>query len=665
MEVRQQPATLTTTRVIALTASIGIGLLAVLGMQATREATNTRAERDATAALGRATTSVFESTSAAVGAVDTIAARSTTTGGPASVAGLAVDARVDGVSSVSWLPQESADSGGPEHRAALASTLAIARDQGRLRLSPPFEQGNERVVAAVRAVYREGAVLTVDGGFGTSGQRRDRLAGWVVGIVPTAPLVDKAAQDSLTLVAKDGSAIVGRHQADTGGFAASNTFKVAGRMWTLSISADTHASPGLDFWLPPTIGALLIGILAVAVRWRAKHNRLLEEQLTGLQSQLAMIGDVAPVVQQTLDLGEVLPAAAVRLTDRLSLAGVSFTFVDDHGRHTEVFAYGATTSADAVAVVALPEGVPGHADLALSLQRGGRLGGIVRARTTRPLSATECAGLGAVAEMISSALVTARLFDQQAQAVKRLSEVDALKSTFLETASHELRTPVTAIAGFARLAHEQWDELPEDQRKLFIERIWANASVLDNLVADLLNFSRMERGGLQAHNEPVALSSLVPEIVTRLSPIFDTHRINSEISPGVVVLGERRGIEQIVTNLLSNAVKFSPVDSHVAVRLAVVANRAVLSVDDQGPGVPHAERERIFSRFFRGRGPVVIRTRGAGIGLSVVTALAEQMDATVEVGDSPTGGARFTVSFPIPSALNDGVEREESHVAQS
>lgn len=663
MEVRQQQATLATTRVLASAIAIGIGVLALLGTLSAREAARARAQRDAFDALGRATASLHATLDAAIDAVDTIAARSTTTGGPGSIAGLAVEARAAGVTSVTWLARDAPVPAPYSSASGFAGTLALTRDQGRLRLSEPFiTEGEQRAVAAVRAVYRQAGNLTVDGGFGTSGQRRDRIEGWVVGMIPTAPLIDAAAEPGVSLVARDGEAMVGGDDRRPAG---TNTVTAAGRVWTLGVSLADEESAGFAAWLPPLIALGVFAILGGAVRWGARRNRLLHGQLAGLQSQLAMISDVAPVVQHTLDLGEVLPAAAVRLSDRLSLAGVSFTFVDDRGRHTEAFSYGTATNRGVAPVVSLPDGAPAQSDLALSLQRGGRLGGIVRARTTRALTGTECAGLSAVAEMISSALMTARIFDQQAQAVKRLSELDALKSTFLETASHELRTPVTAIAGFARLAHEQWDELPEDQRRLFVDRIWANASVLDNLVADLLNFSRMERGGLQARNEPVVLSTLIPEVIERLAPIFDTHRIDAQIDAGMVVAGEQRGIEQIVTNLLSNAVKFSPVDSQVDVRLEAVDGFAVLTVDDAGPGVPEAERERVFSRFFRGRSPEVIRTRGAGIGLSVVKALVEQMNATVGVGDSPAGGARFTVSFPMvsPGAMTENTK--ETHVAQS
>src|SRR5690606_4666125 len=107
---------------------------------------------------------------------------------------------------------------------------------------------------------------------------------------------------------------------------------------------------------------------------------------------------------------------------------------------------------------------------------------------------------------------------------------------------------------------------------------------------------------------------------------------------------------RVVTNLLTNAIKFSPVGSTITVGIhASDQGGGVLTVSDQGPGVPVEDRQRIFTRFYRGSGDAVLQTRGVGIGLSVVSELIERVGGTVEIGDAPGGGAQFTVWLPGPS----------------
>jgi len=642
---------------LAAALATAVLLVAILAADATSAAATAGAERRAAISVARAETALVRAVQIGIDAIDVIAARAATAG-PASVTGLGIGAR--GIASVSWAPR------GSTQGSALAAALDTARDQGVARISAPYRRGGRRVVAAVRAVYEDSGSLTVDAGPGTSGQRRDRLSGWVIGIIPTDRVINAAAQNQLSLTATDGSSVVGRSNQRSGGLISEMTVEIGGRQWSVRAFADTDVPLTPRYWMTLLAGIAVAIAVALSTSLDVINRKRLEAQLGGLQGELGMIEDVAPIVQNTLDLALVLPATAIRLTDRLSLTGIAFTVIDDDGRANEIFSYGALPHSASPTITSLRQSVGANTELALSLQRGGRVGGVLRVRTGRALSAAETAALGAVAEMMSSALMNARAFEQQAQAVKRLGDLDVLKTAFLETASHELRTPVTAIAGFARLVHEQWDELPEEHRRLFVERIWANAGVLDNLVSDLLNFSSAERGSLQVSAEPVDLSALAPEVITRLLPVFDRHRIVADATPGIVVVGDRTAIEQVLTNLLSNAAKFSPDNSEIVVNVRMQDGRGLLTVDDAGPGVPLAERERIFSRFFRGRGVEVIRTRGAGIGLSVVKALADTMKATVEVGESPSGGARFTVSFPAPldSTVALDLDKEVAHATQ-
>ena len=115
-----------------------------------------------------------------------------------------------------------------------------------------------------------------------------------------------------------------------------------------------------------------------------------------------------------------------------------------------------------------------------------------------------------------------------------------------------------------------------------------------------------------------------------------------------------------MTNLVGNAAKYSPEGTRIVVRTRARQDRAELVVDDEGPGVPLAEREQIFSRFFRGRGDAVVNTRGAGLGLAIVSEFAASMGGQVKVAASDMGGARFVVSYPLAeSTASEGA----AHVA--
>jgi signal transduction histidine kinase len=357
--------------------------------------------------------------------------------------------------------------------------------------------------------------------------------------------------------------------------------------------------------------------------------------------ELDLITTLGPVVQESMDLGRILPTIGVHLREELGLAGVAVAVPGEDGAHRDVFVLGAVD--DGPASFELPREVPAGTTVALSLTRGGRSAGVLRIRAGRSLTQSDLEPVRAAAELTTAAIVNAQLFEQQDEAMRRLRDLDELKTVFLGTASHELRTPVTAIAGFATLLDQRWDEFTAEQHRLFAGRIAANANALEALVQDLLDFARLERGKLVVSFEAVDLCEMVKEVLDRLALLFSTHEIETDLHETGPVLADRNGIERIVTNLTANAVKYSPAGTTVTVRVAPTPEGAELVIDDQGAGVPEAERQRVFSRFFRGAGEAVIRTKGTGIGLAVVKEFVDEMGGEVSVSQAPGGGARFRV----------------------
>ena len=135
------------------------------------------------------------------------------------------------------------------------------------------------------------------------------------------------------------------------------------------------------------------------------------------------------------------------------------------------------------------------------------------------------------------------------------------------------------------------------------------------------------------------------------------HRVLAGLEPGVRVAGSKLAIERVVVNLVGNAAKYSPAGTTIRVRVEG-GTTARLIVDDEGPGVPEEEREQIFSRFFRGKGDAVIRTRGAGLELAIVTEFAASMGGQVSIDSAPTGGTRFQVTYPVREPLRGPLNEE-------
>jgi len=235
----------------------------------------------------------------------------------------------------------------------------------------------------------------------------------------------------------------------------------------------------------------------------------------------------------------------------------------------------------------------------------------------------------------------------------REQEGERLRSELLGVVSHELQTPLTAIKGALELVVDE-DEggLSRVQRR-FLGTIERNTGRLIVLVGDLLDLSRLDAGRLQLDLRPLDTRQVVDGCVSSLSNLFEgrgqTVRVAAmdELPP---LLGDRRRVEQIVTNLLANAAKYTPAGGIVEVSAHVEGNRVAVVVSDSGPGIPEAERELIFDRFYRGRDATRQGEAGSGLGLAIVRSLVELHGGSARAEAPPPGsslrGAQFVVELP-------------------
>ncbi|HET9495834.1 MAG TPA: GAF domain-containing protein, partial [Chloroflexia bacterium] len=242
----------------------------------------------------------------------------------------------------------------------------------------------------------------------------------------------------------------------------------------------------------------------------------------------------------------------------------------------------------------------------------------------------------------------------------RLRELEHMKDEFLSTAAHELRTPLTTVRMSAGLAMEQIDAMvargDADQRlSNLVGLVVEGSERLQALVNDLLDLTRLEQGRAAIVMEEIDLRSVARAAIEATSPLFQSkaQRLSAHL-PEVYcgVMGDSQRLEQVVINLLSNAHKYSPPGSLVEVRVVRAGSECLLSVRDNGPGVPEDEREAIFERFYRSSLHRNDRTASTGLGLPIARTVAELHKGSVWVEPAPGGGALFWLALPLATQFD-------------
>jgi two-component system OmpR family sensor kinase len=216
---------------------------------------------------------------------------------------------------------------------------------------------------------------------------------------------------------------------------------------------------------------------------------------------------------------------------------------------------------------------------------------------------------------------------------------------FVADASHELRTPLTSIRGFAELYRQGAVDGPAEVARV-MGRVESEAARMGGLVDDLLLLARLDQERPLVLT-PVDLLTVAADVVHDARAGAPEHPIELEVSVAPpVVLGDEPRLRQVLHNLVSNAYRHTPPGTPILVRLAVAGDDALVEVVDHGPGLPAAAREQIFERFYRTDTARDRDRGGAGLGLAIVAALVHAHSGTVDVLDTPGGGATFRVRIP-------------------
>ncbi len=236
--------------------------------------------------------------------------------------------------------------------------------------------------------------------------------------------------------------------------------------------------------------------------------------------------------------------------------------------------------------------------------------------------------------------------------VTREREIDRLKSDFISTAAHELRTPLASIFGYSELLMSE-AEFPEADRQEYLACIHEKAGNLDRLVDDLLDLSRLESGRLIFVNqEDFSLNASIRNLVASYRREFPGHRFEAHLPAGEPVIHADQGkFHRLLENLLSNAVKYSPGGGLIGVEVELTPGGWRVSVQDEGVGMKPEELERAFEKFFRAA-PADRGVRGMGLGLSICKSIVEAHGGEITMESEYGRGSR--VQFTLPAASAEG-----------
>jgi PAS domain S-box-containing protein len=238
------------------------------------------------------------------------------------------------------------------------------------------------------------------------------------------------------------------------------------------------------------------------------------------------------------------------------------------------------------------------------------------------------------------------------EATNRLRALDDMKNTFLQAVSHDLRTPLSAILGLAVTLERPDIRLEPDDARDLARRIAHNARRLERLVRNLLDMDRLARGIVTPKLEPTDLAALVSRVMDE-SQVIEPERLIVDLAP-IEIPADAAKVERIVENLLANTARHTPPAVRVWVTVRAAAGGVELIVEDEGPGVPEDQRDRIFEPFQQASESAE-HSPGVGVGLTLVRRFAELHGGRAWVQERDGGGASFHVFLPgVPDEARGG-----------
>jgi signal transduction histidine kinase len=273
----------------------------------------------------------------------------------------------------------------------------------------------------------------------------------------------------------------------------------------------------------------------------------------------------------------------------------------------------------------------------------GRLAGGDRSARVEVGGLSETATLGAAFNEMAGQL--------EIEASQR-DQLDRLKDEFVLTASHELRSPLTSVQGFAELLMLERDTLTPKQVET-VEVILDNCRHLVRLLNDLLDLARSDAGRLAIKPKPTEVAALIDDAVrTMRAQTEAAHQtLAQRVEPGLPLIDvEADRVRQILVNLLTNAHEYSAEGASIEVTARAVGAEVEIAVNDNGPGIPESQLDLVFERFTRGDAGLTQRVGGTGLGLAISKSLVDLHGGTIEVESTPGVGSTFLIRLPTAAA---------------
>ena len=241
---------------------------------------------------------------------------------------------------------------------------------------------------------------------------------------------------------------------------------------------------------------------------------------------------------------------------------------------------------------------------------------------------------------------------------EQLKELDRMKSQFLSIASHELKTPITAMSGFLQVAlrrvrrmsdGEGGQHPPGESLQAVLEQlevVYRQTGKLARLIDELLDVSRIQTGRIEFRYGDVDLGELAEEVAMRMQLTTTTHQITVKRENGAVVTADRDHIEQVLNNLVTNAIKYSPGGGPIVIDVGREDGGVRVSVRDQGIGIPDKELESIFGLFYRSPDRAARDQAGMGLGLYISKEIVNRHGGRIWAESNGAGGSTFHVALP-------------------
>jgi signal transduction histidine kinase len=224
------------------------------------------------------------------------------------------------------------------------------------------------------------------------------------------------------------------------------------------------------------------------------------------------------------------------------------------------------------------------------------------------------------------------------------------KDDFISAVSHELRTPLTAIRMYAEMLEKGWVK-SQDKARHYYTSVRQESERLSRLIENVLDFSRIQRKKKQYHFQLGDINACVRQVVDMMSPfaLQNGFTLCTEFVDLEAQSFDKDAITQIAVNLIDNAIKYAKdaKDKTICVRTGVKDQHVLLEVEDHGPGIPHAQRQKIFNPFYRTESESTRHTQGTGLGLALVKRFVEAHRGTIEILNAHPTGAIFRVTLDL------------------